>query len=82
MVEAISTLDEPLSQAIPWSMVKLETLRLARNWVKEDIRAKGLRLKDYEAKDITKLAELWFSKYRLCSSPKLGRQSPQLGFCE
>jgi hypothetical protein len=44
--------------------LKIEALRLAKIAVKEDIRAKGLRLKDYEAKHITRLAELWFSEHR------------------
>jgi hypothetical protein len=46
------------------SAIMYETLRLAKNAVKEDIRAKGLRLKDYEAKEITLLAQLWFSEHR------------------
>jgi hypothetical protein len=44
--------------------VRVETLRLAKNAVKTDIRDKGLRLKDYEAKEITILAERWFSDHR------------------
>lgn len=41
--------------------IRCEALRLARIAVKEDIRDKGLRLKDYEAKEITVLAELWLN---------------------
>jgi hypothetical protein len=56
MVEATSIIAQ--------ARIRVEGLRLAKNAVKDDIRAKGHRLKDYEAKDITKLAELLFSEHR------------------
>jgi hypothetical protein len=51
MAEAIPIIDQ--------AWIKVEALRLARNAVKQDIRDRGDRLKNYAAKDITRLAELW-----------------------
>jgi hypothetical protein len=45
-------------------LIRVEALRLAKIAVKEDIRAKGQRLKDYEAKEITLLAQRWLSEHR------------------
>ena len=49
---------------IPHAWIKVEALRLARNAVKLDIRDRGERLKDYEMKEITRLAERWFCEHR------------------
>jgi hypothetical protein len=40
-------------------LIRVEALRLARVAVKLNIRDRGDRLKNYAAKDITRLAELW-----------------------
>ena len=44
-------------------IIRLEALRLARNQVKQDIRDRGERLKDYALKDINRLGELWFARH-------------------
>jgi hypothetical protein len=49
---------------IPRAWIRVEGLRLAKNAVKLDIRDRGLKLKDYEAKQITKLAECWFERHK------------------
>jgi hypothetical protein len=56
MAEAIPIIDQV------W--IKIEALRLAKNAVKIDIRDRGLKLKDFEAKEITKLGELWFDRHK------------------
>jgi tRNA U34 5-methylaminomethyl-2-thiouridine-forming methyltransferase MnmC len=45
-------------------MIRCEAMRLAKIAVKAEIRDRGLRLKDYEMKEITALAEQWFSNHK------------------
>jgi hypothetical protein len=45
-------------------MVMVEAMRLAKLAVKDRLRAEGLRLKDYEAKELTEFAWLWFLDHR------------------
>jgi DNA-binding NarL/FixJ family response regulator len=45
------------SSFIPFDAAWIEAMRLARNAVKEDIRAKGHRLKDYDAREIGQRAK-------------------------
>jgi hypothetical protein len=63
MAEATTSLPQAHS-LVDRGWVRVEALRLAKNAVKTDIRDKGLRLKDYEAKEITILAERWFSDHK------------------
>jgi hypothetical protein len=58
MAEASNRL--PIHQA----QAKTEALRLARNAVRADIKARGERIKDYEHSEITRLAVAWFSSHR------------------
>jgi hypothetical protein len=50
---------EPLSGA-----VVTKALRLASLEVGTRLRDEGKRIKDYEARDLTKLAEVWFKFHR------------------
>jgi hypothetical protein len=43
--------------------IKAEALRLARVAAKADIKAQGLRLKDFELKEIYRLGEEWFAHH-------------------
>jgi hypothetical protein len=63
MAEAMTSLPQAHS-LVDKAWVRVEARRLAKNAVKTDIRDKGLRLKDYEAKEITILAERWFSDHK------------------
>jgi len=69
MAEAIESLLPPIDQANALGFAKsghimVEAMRLAKLAVKDHIRAEGLRLKDYEAAEITKLAEIWLGEHR------------------
>jgi len=39
-------------------------MRLAKIKIKDNIRARGQRIKDYEMAEITKWAELWLGEHR------------------
>jgi hypothetical protein len=60
---------EPLS-----GMLKVEAMRLARLEVKHRLRDQGLRMKDYEARELTQLAECWlkFHKAELLGLATIG----------
>jgi hypothetical protein len=45
-------------------MLMVEALRLAKIEVKHAIRDQGKRIKDYEMKELTQLAECWFKFHR------------------
>jgi hypothetical protein len=49
-------------------MIRCEAMRLAKIAVKAEIRDRGLRLKDYEMKEITALAAI--TKHRCLARPR------------
>jgi hypothetical protein len=49
---------------IPHAWIKVEGLRIAKNAVKLAIRDRGLKLTEYAAKDITRMAEEYWFEHR------------------
>jgi hypothetical protein len=56
------------------SALMCEALRLAKIEVKHRLRDQGFRLKDYEARELTELAEVWlkFHKAELIGQATIG----------